>query len=112
MAAVPPQARKAQTQQRSLLTQLPVSAAALPLSVVTRAGLRNRRHRRTVMKNVRQTFQGPSGHLGSLVHLGEAVGLPTTMVAVVAAGVVEAVAAAEAVLLDRSPATLTGSANM
>ena len=58
LATVPPQAQKAQTQQRSLLTQLPLAAAALPLSVVARAGLRSRRHRRTVMKNVLQTFLG------------------------------------------------------
>ena len=40
------------------------------------------------------------------------MGLLTTMVAVVAAGVVEAVAAAVTVLLDRSLATPTGSASM
>ena len=113
LAAVPPQARKAQTQQRSLLTQLPVSAAAPPLSVVTRAGLRSRLRRRTTMTSVLQSFLGPSGRPGSLGRLGEVVDLLMTQVAVVAAGVVVVVeAAAVTVLSGASLATPTGSESM
>ena len=96
----------AQTLRRSLLT-LPLLAAVAPLGQkMVRAGLRSRRRRRTT-RIVLQAYLGPSGRLGSLGHLGEAVGLLTMMVAVVAAGVV--VAAVVTVPSGRSLATPTGS---
>ena len=111
-ATVPPQTLKAQTLQRSLQTLLPLAAAAPPLSVVTRAGLRSRLRRRTTTTSVLQSFQGPSGRLsGNLGRLGEVVDLLMIQVAVVAAGVVVE-AAAVTVLSGASLATPTGSENM
>ena len=108
-ATVPPQAQRT---RKSLLTQLLLVAAAPLDQTMARAGLRTRRHRRTVT-NVLPALRAHFGHLESLGLLGEAVGrLMMILMAAVGAAVVVEVAAAVAVLAGRSLVTHTGSENM
>ena len=108
LAEAPPQVQMAQTQQRSLLTQLLLAAVALLDQMVVRAGLRSQRRRRTTTI-VLQAFRDPSGRLGSFGHLGEAVDFLMMMVAVAVAGVVVAEVAAVTDPSGRLLATPTGS---